>query len=123
MTNRGPAWRYGGGMSQAGSGWAPGLPPFIQKLLKERVMAAGQRRQGGLGPGSMPTNATRAKTGHHVHHWRLLGRQALVVRALHLGVLVKAKDAPSHAVGRVGKGQFRTWKSLAAAVQRAEADL
>lgn len=68
--------------------------------------------------GSMPSTITRAKSGHQVFTWRLNSRQALVTRALALGVLEAGKTPD--VIGKPGRGQFRTWKSLTAAVERAE---
>jgi hypothetical protein len=94
------------------------IPQWLMaQQLKERLMAA-VRRPGGAGAYAMPTVARRTKSEHHVHTWTTAGRQKLVARAISLGVLVTGKTP--EVIGKPGKGQFRSWKTLAAAVERAE---
>lgn len=92
-------------------------PAAMQRIKQALVQVTG-RGGGGTGAYSMPSTTTRAKSGHQVFAWSLNNRRALVTRALALGVLVSGKTP--EAVGKPGKGQFRSWKTLAAAVERAE---
>lgn len=57
----------------------------------------------------------RRAPSHHLNRWRDEGRTNLVLAGIRLGVL--ATDRPP--IGRIGRGQFRTWKSLAVAVENA----
>jgi len=85
---------------------------------KMKAMAHAVRRKGGQGAYPAPAGKPGPKSGHHSLTWKLSGRRALVTEAIRLGVLVTGKTP--NAVGKVGVGQFRSWKTLAAAVERAQ---
>lgn len=69
--------------------------------------------------GVKPHQPTGVAKGHHLATWRRQGRQALVREALRLGVLTQG--VTPYYIGAVGEGQFRSWRSLACAIERAQA--
>lgn len=91
-----------------------------EKLRLIRAVQRAKQQLRGL-PGAMPSNRTRAAKGHLAIGWQEQGRQRLVTEAISLGVLVTGKTP--EVVGKPGVGQFRTWKALSAAVERARAAL
>lgn len=93
------------------AGYAPGANPIASKILG---LLAGRGR-GKKSSTRTPLEPRQAPT-HPVHRWRSDGRARLVLEAIRLGVL----DSSKRPVGtwREG-GQYRSWKSLTAAVERA----
>jgi hypothetical protein len=91
----------------------------VESPARRMLRAIGQARQQLRGlPGAMPVNTGRAAKGHHAIGWMEQGRQRLVTRAIACGVVEIGKTR--EVVGKPGVGQYRTWKTLAAAVERAE---
>jgi hypothetical protein len=84
--------------------------------LRQRMVRALNRArgQGSSVPGVMPSTNAKAAPGHDA---LAASRQKLVMEALRLGVLEAGKTPD--AVGKPGRGQFRSWRSLGAAVERA----
>lgn len=55
---------------------------------------------------------------HHLARWRDEGRQELVLKAIRLGVIDPGRPAVGPRFGPAA-GQFRSWKTLAVAVEQA----
>lgn len=97
---------------RAGGGWDPGaIRARLAQLFVPQGIGKKTSTRTPLEPKKPPA--------HPVHRWRSDGRAKLVLEAIRLGVL----DSSKRPVGtwREG-GQYRSWKSLAAAIERARAE-
>lgn len=94
----------------AAPGWMPGATPIMKKIMG---ILTGNRGRGKKTSTRTPLEPKRAPA-HHLHRWRDEGRANLVLAGIRLGVL----DSTTPPVGPIGRGQFRTWKTLAVAVER-----
>jgi hypothetical protein len=81
-----------------------------------RLMAAARGGSGKKQSGRTPLEPKRTPA-HHLNRWRDEGRANLVLEGIRLGIL----DSSRQPVGRWA--QFRTWKTLAIAVERARRGL
>lgn len=98
---------------KTGPGWAPGANLVMAKI-KDMLVGGGKGKKLS---GRTPREPRRAPA-HHLNRWRDEGRQALVLEAIRLGVLDPSRPAIGPRFG-FAAGQFRTWKTLAVAVERA----
>lgn len=102
--------RFGRTADSGHPGYAPGASSVLSGLFGLVT---------GKGTGKKTSTRTpmepRRAPSHHLNRWRDEGRTNLVLAGIRLGVL--ATDRPP--IGRIGRGQFRTWKALAVAVENA----
>jgi hypothetical protein len=96
---------------KAGSGWAPGMNPITQKILGLLTGGAGSGKKKS---GRTPMEPKRTPA-HHLNRWRDEGRQRLMLEAYRLGVA----DSSRPVFGPRWRAQYRSWKALAVAVERA----
>lgn len=94
---------------RAGGGWDPGA---IRARLAQLLTPQGRGKKTST---RTPLEPRRAPS-HRINRWRSEGRAQLVLEAIRLGVLDSSK--PPVGTWREG-GQYRTWKTLAVAVERA----
>lgn len=97
---------------KTGAGWAPGLGPFMQKLL-HGITRSGRGKKSST---RTPQPPAPKKAPHWVNRQRELSRADLLIEGIRLGVLDSSR--PPIGTWRQG-GQFRTWQALTAAVERA----
>ena len=95
----------------ASAGYAPGLGALLGKFLTSR-------RRGKKLLGRTPNPPAERLAQHHLARWRDEGRQRLVLEALRLGVIDQSRPPVGPRLGWPG-GHFRTWKTLAIAVENA----
>lgn len=97
---------------RAASGFGPGLGALMRTKLASAFVGRGKKQSG-----RTPMEPKRAPA-HHLHRWRDEGRSQLVLAGIRLGLLDSSRPAVGPRFGPFA-GQFRTWKALAVAVERA----
>lgn len=91
------------------AGYMPGVAPVARQLFD---FLHGVRGGGKKSSTRTPMEPKKAPA-HHLNRWRDEGRANLVLEGIRLGVLNSSKQP----VGRWA--QYRTWKALAVAIERA----